>query len=89
MPPGLEMTRADDQPRLFQLDSFAYNEEDDFLGSGAFGSVFRCRLTTTGEIVALKKLYTPQRLKQRCVLRFRRSKYVCLYNVMLRLLVYQ
>lgn len=36
-------------PILFTRDCFEYSEEDDLLGSGSFGSVYRCRLTKSEE----------------------------------------
>ena len=54
----------DDKPTIFQKETFIYNNEDDFVGAGEFGEVFRTELTNSGEIVALKLLNTPQRLKQ-------------------------
>ena len=56
-----------DQPRLFKINDFEYNEGDDIIGSGTFGCVFRCRLKASGETVALKVLSVPQRLKKRYV----------------------
>ena len=60
--------QSGDQPvRLFQKDSLDVDIEgdDDFLGAGSFGSVYRCRLKETSEIVALKIINAPPRLRQR------------------------
>ena len=52
---------------VFRRNCFEYSEDEDLLGSGSFGSVYRCRLTTSLETstVALKVLSLPQRLKER------------------------
>jgi hypothetical protein len=52
--------------RLFSKNSFEYNEDNDLLGSGLFGSVYQVRLKTspTKETVALKVLSLPQKLKK-------------------------
>ena len=52
-------------PRLFSSSDLHYHVDDDFLGSGAFGEVYRCRLPVTGEVVAVKILYSPRRLRDR------------------------
>ena len=52
-------------PRLFYAADLQYDIDDDWLGAGAFGEVFRCRLPPSGEVVAVKVLNSPRRLKER------------------------
>ena len=53
------------QPILFQLDNFEYDRQNDWLGAGTFGNVFRCRLKDSGKQVAVKMLSSQRRLKRR------------------------
>eukprot|EP00118_Oscarella_pearsei_P019493 m.207755 g.207755 ORF g.207755 m.207755 type:complete len:461 (+) comp39697_c1_seq16:2214-3596(+) len=63
-----EVTRMNlREPKLFRRDELEYDETDDFIGSGEFGSVFRAKRKDTDELVALKLLTTPQRLRQQQV----------------------
>ena len=54
---------SDPRPTLFKSDDFVYDMENDWLGSGTFGEVYRCCLRDSGQRVALKVLSTPRRLK--------------------------
>lgn len=45
------------QASIFPRASLDYDEDDDYLGGGAFGNVFRCRLRGSGELVAVKVFY--------------------------------
>jgi hypothetical protein len=51
-------------PILFTRDCFEYSEEDDLLGSGSFGSVYRCRLQSPKKKVPS----SPKRLQDRYLL---------------------
>ncbi|XP_062512047.1 probable serine/threonine-protein kinase DDB_G0271682 isoform X2 [Corticium candelabrum] len=55
---------VDDQPRILKRHEIVYDEEDDYLGSGRFGVVYRCCLTNSSEVVAVKVLATPHRLRK-------------------------
>ena len=61
------MSSLASQPRLFFRSELQYDRESegDFLGSGAFGEVYRCRLAASGEVAAVKVLNSPRRLKDR------------------------
>lgn len=61
------MSQFDDNPTVFPRESYVYDDEGDFLGAGAFGSVYRARNKDTGQLVALKVVNTPERLKARSV----------------------
>ena len=56
---------SDPRPTLFRSDDFVYDTGNDWLGSGTFGEVYRCRLRGSGQLVAIKILSTPRRLKPR------------------------
>lgn len=53
----------------FGKGDFAYNEasDDEFLGAGSFGQVFRATIKGTSQVVALKILNAPQRLSARSI----------------------
>ncbi|XP_062511683.1 probable serine/threonine-protein kinase DDB_G0271682 isoform X2 [Corticium candelabrum] len=52
------------QPRIFTKQEINYCENDDFLGSGGFGIVYRCYLANPRKLVAVKVFKMPQRLQQ-------------------------
>ena len=50
---------------VFRADNFEYDRDGDWLGSGAFGDVYKCCLKNSGQQVAIKVLVTPKTLKSR------------------------
>lgn len=55
----------DQSLRIFGRDELIYNDDDDMIGSGGFGVVYRCKIQSSSEVVALKVLTTPYKLKKR------------------------
>ena len=53
-----------EKPTIFERDKLEYDNDKNFVGAGEFGEVFRATLRQTGDVVAVKVLNTPQRLKQ-------------------------
>lgn len=56
---------GDESLRVFPSKASFKYDEDDPLGSGAFGVVYKALVTKTGETVALKVINGPQRLTRR------------------------
>ena len=49
---------------IFRRREIVYSEEYDFLGSGGFGIVYRCRLAESRKVAAVKVLKMRHRLRQ-------------------------
>ena len=52
---------------LFKREEFHYDKDEDVIGAGGFGVVFRSRLVARDETVALKVLNLPRQLNKRHV----------------------
>ncbi|XP_062519790.1 probable serine/threonine-protein kinase DDB_G0271682 isoform X2 [Corticium candelabrum] len=59
--------------KSFDRSTLKYNDKDDFVDSGSFGEVFRAERTDTNDIVAVKVLSGPRRLKEEQERMFRKE----------------
>jgi serine/threonine protein kinase len=60
------------QLQRFPAADLQYNTDDDWIGAGAFGDVYRCRLPTVASenVVAVKVISSPRRLKEHVIRQF-------------------